>query len=387
MIRRRDLLLVAASHGLATWCGSAFAQSKRSKKKKSSTAAPPSVHADERVNQVLAPIRDEHHLPGMIGAILVDDRLVAIGALGIRKIGSSEPIRIIDQVHLGSCTKAMTATMIGTLVDQGKLAWSTTIQDVFPNVAAQLHGDFRRVTLSHLLTHRAGLPQDAPWWRLAGNTTTEQRRDLLATMLANAPLQRPGSTYVYSNVGYALAGLMAEEVTGQSWESLMSARLFEPLGMSSAGFGAPGQPGRVDQPWGHRVYGDEVRPTQQDNAPAIGPACTVHCSVPDWAKFAALHLRGAQGKARLLKAATFRALHSPPPGMDYAGGWLVFERSWAGGRALNHAGSNENWYVTVWLAPARQFGILVATNQGGASAEKACDQASSKLIESLAFLT
>ena len=59
---------------------------------------------------MLAPVRDEHHLPGLIGAIVTGDRLAAIGAIGIRKIGSSEPIRVTDQVHLGSCTKAMTAT-------------------------------------------------------------------------------------------------------------------------------------------------------------------------------------------------------------------------------------------------------------------------------------
>ena len=105
------------------------------RRKKPANSQPP-VQADERVNQVLAPVRDEHHLPGLIGAILTGDRLAAIGALGIRKIGSPEPIRVTDQVHLGSCTKAMTATMIGTLVDEGKLTWGSTIREVFPEVAA-----------------------------------------------------------------------------------------------------------------------------------------------------------------------------------------------------------------------------------------------------------
>jgi CubicO group peptidase (beta-lactamase class C family) len=388
MIRRRDLPLAAVAHGLAICSGAAYAQKKGSaKNKKRVDATSPPIRADERVNQVLAPIRDEHHLPGLIGAIVMNNRLAAIGALGIRKIGSSDPIRVTDQVHLGSCTKAMTATMIGTLVDEGKLSWATTISDVFPDVAAQLHDDFQAVTLSHLLTHRAGLPHDGRWWRLSGETTTAQRRELLTSMLGGAPLSRPGSTYAYSNVGYALAALMSEQVTGQSWEALMRTRLFEPLGMGSAGFGSPGHAGRVDQPWGHRPVGDEVRPTQQDNAPAMAPAAGVHCSVPDWAKFAAAHLRGARGQAKLLKRSTFRALQTPPPGMDYAGGWLIFDRSWAGGRALNHGGSNESWYAVVWLAPARDFGILTATNQGGESAKVACDQASSKLIESLAFLT
>ena len=128
---------------------------------------------------MLAPIRDEHHLPGLIGAILSGDRLAGIGAVGIRKIGSPEPMRVTDQIHIGSCTKAMTATLIGMLVDEGKLTWGSTIGEVFTDVAPQLHGDFRKVTLHNLLTHRAGLPPNVSWWHLAGQTTTEQRHSIL----------------------------------------------------------------------------------------------------------------------------------------------------------------------------------------------------------------
>src|SRR5262249_21838152 len=159
------------------------------------------------------------------------------------------------------------------------------------------------------------------------------------------------------------------------------------LEMASAGFGTPGQSGGVTQPWGHHLDGKNIKPTQQDNAPSMGPAATVHCSVPDWAKFAALHLAGERGDSRILKPATLKTLHIPPPSCDYAGGWVVAERSWAGGAALNHNGSNTSWYATIWLAPARNFAILVATNQGDRQAEQACDQTASALIRSLPAFT
>ena len=156
-MRRRDVPLAVAARGLAIWCGSAFAQTKAPEKK---AAALPSeaVEPDERVNRRLAPIRDKHHVPGLIGAIVTGNRLAAIGASGIRKIGAPCPFLVTDQVHLGSCTKAMTATMIGTLIDEGKLSWESTIRQVFPKVAPRLHPDFQAVTLWQLLTHRAGLP-------------------------------------------------------------------------------------------------------------------------------------------------------------------------------------------------------------------------------------
>jgi CubicO group peptidase (beta-lactamase class C family) len=387
-INRRDLLRAAAAPALAFWTATVAAQSptKKTKKRPKITGQPP-VESDERVNRLLASVRDEHDLPGLIGAIQAGPRVTVVGAVGIRKLGAPEPMRVSDQVHLGSCTKAMTATMIGTLVEEHKLSFGSTIRDVFPEIASKLHPQFQGVTLSQLLTHRAGLPHDAPWWRLPGQTATEQRRAILTTMLVGDPASKPGSTYAYSNVGYALAALMAEQVTGRSWETLMRERLFEPLGMESAGFGSPAHAGKVDQPWGHHLKSKKIEPTLLDNPPAMGPAATVHCSMADWAKFAALHLQGERGNSRLLKPATLRTLHTPPKGCDYAAGWLVAERSWAGGRALNHNGSNTCWYSTIWLAPILDFAILVATNRGDKAAATACDATASGLIESLPALT
>ncbi len=390
MMNRRDVLKAVAAGGLAFPSGAAWAQSRpkrTAKKKKSASAGETALQVDERVNEVLGPFRDEHHLPGLIGAILVGDRVVTIGGIGIRKIGSSEPIQITDQMHLGSCTKAMTATVIGSLVEEGKLSWKSTFRTVFPESAELFHPQFQGVTLSQLLTHRAGLPHDGPWWHLQGTTTTQQRHALMMLMLEKAPATKPGTTFAYSNVSYALAGLMAESVTGESWESLMQKRLFDPLGMTSAGFGTPGRAGDVSQPWGHHLFGKDFKATQQDNPPPLGPAGTVHCSVPDWAKFAALHVAGERGDSKLLKPATLRTLHIPPPSCTYAGGWNTFERSWAGGTALNHNGSNTSWFATIWIAPARNFAILVATNQGGKEAEKATDDAVSALIRALPALT
>jgi CubicO group peptidase (beta-lactamase class C family) len=245
-----------------------------------------------------------------------------------------------------------------------------------------VHPDYREVTLLQLLNHRAGLPHDVPWSQLGQDLSpTRQRRNLLARGLKVPPGSKPGTKYEYSNVGYALAGLMAEQVAGRPWETLMRERLFEPLAMTSAGFGPPGTSGKLDQPWGHRPEGDKFKPVQKDNAPALGPAGTVRCSVPDWARFAILHMGGEQGRPRLLEQATFRKLHTPPSGSEYAAGWVVLDRPWAGGLALTHSGRNTMWYATVWLAPARDFALLVATNAGGDAASAACDEAVGVLIQ------
>jgi CubicO group peptidase (beta-lactamase class C family) len=383
VIRRRRFLGAAATLGLASWRGGVgrlLAQ--EPKKSKEAVVSPDPIASDERIDRALESVRTGgRRLPGMIGAIVRGEKLEAIGASGIRKIGSTEPIRPVDLIHLGSCSKAMTATMIGTLVDEGKLGWDRTIGDIFPDQASAIHPEFLRVTLRHLLSHRAGLPHDASWWKLGrGLPVTQQRRMVLTRMLQDPPRDRPGTKYDYSNVGYVLAGLMAEQVTGTPWEELMRRRLFGPLGMTSAGFGPPGKPGQVDQPWGHKGEGDELRPVREDNPPVMGPAGTIHCSVPGWARFASLHLRGTVGGQSPLKPETLKALHTPEPGEDYVGGWFVADRSWAGGQAFNHQGSNTTWYCSIWLAPVLDIGFLVATNAGSDQASKACDEAIGELI-------
>ena len=103
----------------------------------------------------------------------------------------------------------------------------------------------------------------------------------------------------------------------------MVKRLFEPLGMTSAGFGSPGHPGKVDQPWGHLPQ--EVRSGRRklDNAPVHGTGGNRSLLRARLGQIRRAPLASAQGKPKLLKAATFRALHTPPPGHNYAGGWTV----------------------------------------------------------------
>ena len=374
MIDRRRFLGGAAL-GLAS-ARSTFGQEPKD------TPQPP-IEADPRVVRILEQARgDGRRLPGMVGAVVRKGELAAIGAVGVRKAGSPNPIRVGDKVHLGSCTKAMTATMIGTVVDAGKIRWDSTIAEVFPDRAAKIHPDFRGVTLTDLLHHRAGLPGDVEWWNLGqGLTPTDQRRALLARVLRDPPLTKPGTTQSYSNVSYALAGLMAEQVTRTPWDRLMRDRIFRPLGMASAGFGPPGKAGGVDQPWGHKIDGAETRAIHADNPPSMGPAATVHCSVPDWARFAALHLGHDPGGDRpILKPETLKALHTPSEGGDYAGGWIACERSWAGGTAFNHAGSNTYWFCNIWIAPGRDLALLVATNAAGDEARAGTEQATTGLL-------
>jgi len=353
-------------------------------------ALAPHARADEHdLGPLLEPIRKQHKLPAMGGAIVTGEKLTALGVSGVRKLGSDVPVRAEDLWHLGSCTKSMTATLLGRYVERGELAWTLSMKDAYPWMD-DMHADYRVVTLDQLLRHRGGVPSnlsfDRLWARLweRKGTPTQQRQLLVTEVLRRKPTYVPGAKYLYSNAGYAIAGYALEMRTGNSWEQLMRKELFEPLGMKSAGFGAPGK--NLDQPWGHSARGGRVVPMKpgpnSDNPPAIGPAGTVHASLRDWSKYIALHLQGARDgqKPLLLKRETLRKIQTARPKETYAYGWGNASRPWAGGRVLTHSGSNTMWFCVVWIATARDFAVLVTCNQGGKVAAKACDQAAGALI-------
>jgi CubicO group peptidase (beta-lactamase class C family) len=341
-------------------------------------------------NAELEAIRKKHDVPAVAAAAMIKTDLRGLGAVGVRKFGSPTKVTADDQWHIGSCTKSMTASLAAMLVERGQIQWGTTVGEVFKEQREAMDEAWPAVTLEQLLTHRAGAPAEPPenLWRNAWaqhGTPTEQRAEFVKGLLLRKPEAPPGTAFIYSNQGYSIAGAMLERVTGEPWEKLMEQMVFPANLMSGAGFGAPGSASRIDQPWGHGRDGEKLKPVppgpKADNPPAIGPGGTVHCSIKALARYAAWHARGEALGSATLKKESFVKLHTPPAGGDYAFGWAVAPRPWAGGNALTHAGTNTVNYAVMWIAPGREAAFVAATNCGGAAAEKACDEAVAAMIE------
>ncbi len=341
----------------------------------------PSTPAPRNISSLLKPILNRHKIPSLFAARIDGNRVTSLGAFGVRKSGAPEPVTPNDQIHLGSDTKAMTAVLIGQLVDDGQLALDTPMSKIFPALAPKMNAAAAGITVSHLLNHTAGLPANMPdWWKYerSSKPLIDQRRRVASDALAQAPTTEPGPHFEYSNVGYVILGAVLEQKTGTQWETLVQKKLFGPLNMTSAGFGPPGETGKINQPWGH--VAPNMRPMQFDNPAVMGPAGRVHCTMIDWAKFIALFVVAPKDRAPLLKPETFDSLFTPAASAEYAGGWMFVKRGWGDGIVLNHNGSNTMWYCTAWISPKKHFAVLAATNIAGDDAAKACDEAASALI-------
>jgi CubicO group peptidase (beta-lactamase class C family) len=342
-------------------------------------------------DQSLAAIGKKYGLPALAVVVVKNGQICDRAAAGVRKWGDPTPVTTNDIFHIGSCTKPMTATLTAILIEEGKLRWDTTIADVFPELKGKMDKQYESVTVEQLLHHRGGVPGDPPpaaWkraWEEKG-TPTEQRREFIEAILAQPPAAPPGTKMIYSNQGYAIIGAMLEKITGRDYETLITEKLFKPLHMDTAGFGPPGTKDEVDQPRGHVHKLFMTIPMRVDNPPAIASAGRVHCSLDDLARFAMFHLQHATNG--LLKPETLARLHTPPVAADienplenYACGWVILQRDWAGGTTWWHNGSNTMWYIVMWLAPEKNFAVIAATNIAGPDAEQGCDEAATAMIQ------
>jgi CubicO group peptidase (beta-lactamase class C family) len=345
-------------------------------------AGPCPMVGAEGVSRLLKPIRQKHQVPALAAAIVASQGVTAVGAVGVRKRGTEVGVTLEDQWHLGSDTKAMTATLVAVLVERRQVRWDSTVAEVFPDLAAGFNPEMKGVTVKELLAHHAGLPANLSLAQFQGSDAPREGLRAVRESLGRAPQSPPGTKYQYSNLGYIVAGAIVERITGQTWEAAMRREIFTPLHMERAGFGGTGTAGMVDQPWPHRSDGQPTAGNgpRVDNPPVLGPAGRVHCTIQDWGLFIRDQLRGARGKSALLKPDSYRTLHTPPFEGAYALGWVVAERSWGGGKVLNHDGDNTMNHATVWVAPERDFAVLVCVNQGGDTAFKACDEAVGALI-------
>lgn len=290
-----------------------------------------------------------------------------IGVAGVRIRNEAAPIEAGDLWHMGSNTKAMTATLVARLAERGTLRWDMTVGEVLGSLDLEIHPDLANADFIALLSHRSGLAANAgplTAIRLAGS---DEDRDAAADRIvyARAVLAEPGGeagAFLYSNAGYVVAALMVEQLTGESYEALMQREVFDPLGMETAGWGSPGNRGEADQPRGHRagLFGlAAVEPgAAADNPPAMNPAGRAHMAMADLLDFLDLHRRGAAGEETgYLSAESFARLHAPNG--NYALGWGVREDG-----SLVHSGSNTMWLVTMRVDPQGGTVSAAGVNDG-----------------------
>ena len=339
----------------------------------------------------LETIRTKYHLPALAIGQGKPGTFASL-AVGVRKQGDPTPALDTDIYHLGSNTKAMVATLLAILIQDGQLSWSATLPEVLPTF--NISDAHRRTTLEMLTSHRSGITddffQDQTFVLSLFNLSALEGRWAVSNLsLARPPSQEQGS-FNYANTNYILAGLVIDVSTNSSAEEMLQRRVFSPLGITTAGFGpSPEQSDTsVDNPWPHTASSSGPEPLSQvpnkdrDNAPALNTAGRCHMTPGDYNRFLQLHLAGADGRSSantttnplILDAASFAKLHEPfpdddtsSPGYGYTyGGWIRRNYTAQGTPfTLAHDGSNTLNYAHVVVDTGADEAFMALTNVGG----------------------
>jgi CubicO group peptidase (beta-lactamase class C family) len=319
--------------------------------------------------------------PGIAYGIVADGELVHSGGAGQARLGG--PVPGADTVfRIASMSKSFTASAILALRDAGALALDDLAAAYVPQLAswAAVTPDAAPVTIRHLLTMTAGFPTDDPW----GDRQQGLPLDDFAALLAGGVgfNWAPGTRFEYSNLGYAILGLVVTAASGQPYADYVRSRLLEPLGMSRTGFAA-GEfaAGALAQGYRRALAGWEEVPF--DPHGAFAPMGGIFSTVRDLATWVSGFATafppgtacppGAPGGAHPLRAASRREMQLPAvitgwskgyplPGGGASGGpgaygfGLFVDEDPALGRIVSHSGgypgfgSNMRWHPATGIA-------------------------------------
>lgn len=332
--------------------------------------SPPPPPPQRLTQDLLRTLRVQSGAPAMAAAARNRSGAVHIAfADGLRSATGRAEVTTNDQWHLGSMTKSMTATLIARMVDAGRVSWDDTVGAVLGAAIPDMRAEYRDVSFRHLCCHRAGLQPNIPMdqfgqFRRENPDPRQERIAWSRIALMLDPVGPKETTFVYANNGFIIAGTMLEVKLGAKWEDLITEHVFRPLGMHSAGFGAPGTPGRLDQPVGHNAGPNGPHTPYppggaiSDNPAALGPAGRVHATLDDVLTFCAAH----RDRTSLLRPETWDTLHTPPFGGDYAMGWIKR------GNRFWHNGSNTLFYSEMVFDPETGIVAAAAANDGNVDA-------------------
>ena len=338
-----------------------------------SAAVPPAAPAlAERLDRLAAEFdrnRIDLHVPGAVLAIVRGEDVIFARGFGLADVEKKTPVTPDTRFFIGSTTKAFTATLVGMLVDEGRMQWDDPVEKYLPEfkLKVQSADPNDRATLRDVMSHRTGFTRMGLLELSTGMSSDEILRRA-SSAEALAPFRQ---RFLYNNEHFLAAGAAAGVAAGTSWQALVKARILDPLGMTATRTS-------VREAWNDprtaRGYtwdeaGQRVRPltfeTMGFNIDGIAPAGAIGSTATDmtaWLRF--LLRQGVQdGKALISPAAlaTTWTRQIPISGTTgYGMGWIV--RDWQGQRLIAHDGAIGGFSAHVGLLPDSKIGFVVLTN-------------------------
>lgn len=312
----------------------------------------------------------EWQIPGMAIAIVKDDEVVYAKGFGQKRLGSDEAVDEHTLFGIASVSKNITAAALAVLVDEGKLRWDDRIVDIIPWFQLKDPWVTREVRVVDVLTHQVGLG------RILGNRLqfmTASSRDEIIRQVRYMDLEKPfRSSYVYSNMMYAVAGQLIEYIEGITWDEFLKNRLFPAAGMATANTSILDFQEGDNVAWPHQEIDGEVAAIPRRNWDNAGPAGGINASVTDVAQWMRMQLGepGMYNGKMVISSEQMQQIHKPHvlrgqsdaygATAAYGLGWNITD--YEGQRVLSHGGATDGFNTAAYMVPQLNLGIVVVGN-------------------------
>lgn len=320
-------------------------------------------------------------VPGLSVAVVKDGRILLLRGYGFRDLARRLPVTPRTLMPIGSNTKAFTATILASLVDAGRLNWDEPVRSYMPDFGLADDVAERLATPRDLISHRVGLPRhDAVYY---GRQMT--RQDLFLR-LRYLPFEKTfRQRWQYNNLMFTVAGMLAERLTGSSWEDLVRQRIFAPLGMNRSNFTIPALERSDDFSLAYADCNGATTQIPYRDIEVVGPAGSINSSAEELIRFVEMQIaRGTYGGRRVISERSSTELQYPqinhnrggphtrisdqdegPDGLgpsSYAMGLSL--TSYRGHRLLYHGGGIDGFTTDMAWLPDARIGVVVLTNWG-----------------------
>lgn len=311
-------------------------------------------------------------VPGASVAVVRGDEVLLLKGYGYRELAGKAPMTARTVQPIASITKSFTVASLAVLVRDGKLSWDKPVRDYLPDFRLHDEAVAARVTPRDLVTHRTGLPRhDAAWF---GSNLS--RAELFAR-LRHFPLSADlRQRYQYNNLMFMTAGYLAGRVAGSSWEDLVRAGIFEPLGMTASSFTIADL---AKQEHGRGYQHDEQdvpRPIDYQGLDAMGPTGAINSCAEDMSRYLRMLANGGSFGGRTIIAASDLVEMTNPQmvipdarrfaelaATQYGMGFLVTQ--YRGHRFVSHGGNMPGASSLLALLPEQKAGLFVSVNLSG----------------------
>ncbi|MEM1435549.1 MAG: serine hydrolase domain-containing protein [Pseudomonadota bacterium] len=327
-------------------------------------AAAPAVEGQIRAFSIWLEHRMAYRgVPGVVVGVVAGDDLVWAQGFGYAELASSKPMRRNTRFRMASHSKLFTATAILQLRDRGQLRLDDPVVQHLPWFAYQaVDPEDPPITIEHLLVHGSGLPREAgTHWEDLDFPSMDELKALIPKRVAAFS---PDTRWKYSNLGYALAGMIVEQHSDLSWAQYVAENIFAPLGMEDSSVDEPDS--MLATGYGRRMPDGTRAIFPFVDAAGMAPATGLTSTVEDMARFVAAQFRrGARGENRILSTASLREMHRPrmmTTGWERGQG-IGFGVALVGDREqVGHPGGYPGYMTFTSIDLDSEIGVIVLTN-------------------------